>query len=140
MTLTQAIQEALSGVPDRVLGKNAIVFTLTAKNGGRGKVEVNVKGYGDRWFTEQREYDLRFLKVSVRQEAPKPWDQDSGGEVILEFGLCPFEDGAKVARKLAPPEVLEHVDADQITQKLKAMIAQVGDMRFNANAPTQASD
>lgn len=45
-------------------------FTLPVRNGGRGKVGVNVKGYGDRWPSEQMEYDLRFLKVSVRLKTP----------------------------------------------------------------------
>lgn len=124
MTLTEAIQSVLAGVPYQVLSTNRITFTLPAKNGGRGEVEVNVRGYGDRWSQQRKEYDLRFMKVEIYP--------DMMGGFSANFGLCPFEDGGKVARKLSPIEVLEHVTPDQIMEKLKSMIQATGDMKLKA--------
>jgi hypothetical protein len=131
MNLTEAIQEALSGAGPRVLGSAPAVFVLPARNGGRGKVEVMSKGRGDQWIRSEKEYDLRFLRVSV--------SRNSGG-VALNFGLCPFEDGGKVARVVPPMEVLEHVSTGQITEKLKLMIEQTGDLRFDPGARAARED
>jgi hypothetical protein len=127
MTLTEAIQAALAGVSPRALGSSPIVFTLPAKNGGRGAVEVMVKSYADRWSSKMKEYDLRYLMVSVSLVGQC--------DLRLSFALCPFEDGSKIARTLSPIEVLQHVEPEQIMEKLKAMIAATGDMQLSVGSP-----
>lgn len=131
MNLTEAIQEALSGAGPRVLGTSPAVFVLPARNGGRGKVEVMSKDRRDQWIRGEKEYDLRFLRVSVSRQ------YDGVG---LQFGLCPFEDGGKVARIVPPMEVLEHVSTEQIIEKLKLMIEQTGDLRFDAGVRAARED
>lgn len=127
MTLTEAIQAALAGVSPRALGSSPIVFTLPAKNGGRGAVEVMVKNYAGLWAEKMKEYDLRYLRVSVTLVGQS--------NLRLSFALCPFPDGGKIARTLSPIEVLQHVEPEQIVEKLKAMIADTGDMQFSVGSP-----
>jgi hypothetical protein len=127
LTLTQAVRDGLANVPKKAVGTDTITFILPAKNGGRGTVEILVKNERrGRWQSEYREYDLKFLLVSVslREKFRGEYDID------MSFGLCPFDDGKKIARKVSAIEVLEHVEPEQIRDKLASMAARMGDLNF----------
>ena len=121
-TLTNAINQALQKAPAK-MSRLSIHFTIPAKNGGTAEFETRSKDARGYWVKEDKEYALRFLKIKLTPSL-------GAGGWGCEFSLCPFQDGAKVGRRLSEIEVLEHADPEAITNKLAEMIERTGSLEY----------
>lgn len=118
-TLAAAIQRVIDAAPPGSLVV-ALRLVVEARHGGYETID-------------RKTWEMRFLRIDIEADRSSLRSYRESRDkqqvpITISFALCPFDDGNKVGRQIAPAEVLKHTTVEAITAKLAKMLTDAGDM------------
>ena len=143
LSLTDAIQQALDGVNNRVLGRQGVTFYVPLEKRAFRDVrrynEPLVRMWDYPRIIDKRE-EMRFLSVRIEREiiigVPDDLALKRARAVRVFFSLHSVETGSSIQSEfpvhIGPLEAADLVSAETIRDKLCEMIARCGDLVLDA--------